>query len=224
MAEDHVVAVGEPAQQLTGLLAGLAVELAWVGDEFVGQPADARVHRGCVVHGVLDVGEDPPKFGRQLLMLRRLETVDLDVHPRLDDRALWDVGVVVDVEDLGEAPGIIARYDQLRVQDPLDGISAAFELGADGVDQVRRVAGDDGDSRRIGVDVPHAQQDLPSGTHPAEGEIVAGEGRQRAAVAAGQLPDRVHKVSLSEDVGVDATGDLGLRTRAGVGHLLATSL
>ena len=50
VAEDHVVAVGQPAQQLAGLVAGLAVELAGVGGELVGELADQLVH----VRGVGD--------------------------------------------------------------------------------------------------------------------------------------------------------------------------
>ena len=71
MPEDHEVAVGEPAQQRTGLGAGLPVELAGVVAQRVGEFAHERVQGGRVVDGVVDVGDDPLQILRQLVAFGR---------------------------------------------------------------------------------------------------------------------------------------------------------
>ena len=153
VAEDQEVAVGQPAQQLTGLLAGVAVELARVAPELVGQPADQPVQFRTVLDGVVHVGDHPAQVLGDLVVLLGADPADLDVHPRLGFRAVGHGGGVVDVEDVSDLARLVAGQHQERVQDVLDRVPGDLELAADRIDQIGRVVGDDLDRGRVRVDV-----------------------------------------------------------------------
>ena len=204
MAENHVVAVGEPAQQLAGLFAGLAVELAGVLGELVGEHAHAAIHRRGVLDRVVHVVEHAAQVAGQHVVLVGRDVVEFDVHPRLDDRVLGHRRVVVDVEDLGQPAVRITLHDDLRVQHPLGRTAAALQLGTQRVDEVRDVAGDDVDRGGVGVEVGDPQERLAVATLRTELEVAGGKSGEPVLVPAGQLARGMRKVAADEDVGVDA--------------------
>ena len=215
MAEDEVVAVGQPAQQLARLLAHLPVELAGVGRELVGKRPDQPVHLRRVVDCMVHVGEDFSHRASQGDGALSLNAVDLDVHPRLNRRAVRHVGVVVDVVDVDQGAVLASAHDHLRVQHPFDGCAGAIELGAHRLDQERRVGRHDVDGRGVAVYVDGVDQRLVSSTYPAEGELGARQLGERTGGAAGHLAAGVGKVAACEGLRVDARV---LDTRLGVGH------
>jgi hypothetical protein len=129
---------------------------------------------------------------------------------------LGNVRVVVDVEDPGQPSVRSALDDELRVQDPLRGLAAAVQLGADRVDQERRVRGDDLDDRGLGVYVTDADQRLAVAAGGAELQVLLGDPLQRRLVVTAQLTGGVGEIAAGERVGVRPGRQVD--TRAGVGH------
>ena len=221
MAEDHEVAVGQPAQQFAGLLAGLPVELAGVLDEPVGEVADQLVHPRGVLDGVVHVGQHAAQPGEQVGDGIVAESLEVDVHPRLHDRVGRHAGVVVDVVDADEGALVVADDDQLRVQQALETEAPSLDLGLQRLHDVGHVAADDVDrgALPVPVAVARAQQHLVVGSVGAEGQRRVGELAQLARVVARELCAGVGEVAASERGPVETGlgGGGGQRLGDGVG-------
>lgn len=132
--EEGEVVVGEPAQQLAGLLHVLVAQV--VGGVLGGQPVgdpDRRVpHLLPVLDGLADVGQNTEQIVVDLLEVRPVGlAVHLDVDPGFDVRVMrqrltgchgggrrGDGGRFDD--QLDELAGDVPSYDDLRMDDDVD--------------------------------------------------------------------------------------------------------
>ena len=228
VAEDHEVAVGQPAQQLAGLG-------RWSrGRTGPGRRrsssasvADQLVHLRCVGDRVHDVAQHAAaRPSTTCSCLGRRARAELDVQPRLGDGPRPEPRRCP--RRRGPRPGAlaVAHHHDLRVQHALDRhASDRSELGVDASRSGRGVVGDDVERGGLAVrGRATAQQDLAGG---ADGRVRAmAASAARALAAAGELGRGVGQVAAQEDVG--STGCRLSRCRSGssvrVGHDGVTSL
>ncbi|MEY9488253.1 hypothetical protein RKD26_004047 [Streptomyces calvus] len=146
VAEEGEVVVGEPAQQLAGLLdlrRGQVGGHRLVGQR-LGQPGGGLAHLAPVLDGLADVGQDPQQVGGDLLEVAAVGlAVDLHMDPGLDVRVVRQVAAGRGGEHLDQLAGDVPADHELRVHDDVDAAALAGQLIGDGVDQERHVVGDD---------------------------------------------------------------------------------
>ncbi len=149
VAEEGEVVVGQPAQQLAGLLDLL---LAQVGRglprKFVGHAQGRVPHLAPVLDGLTDVGQHAQQVGGDLLEVRAVGlTVDLDVDPGLGVRVVRQITGGRRGEHLDQLAGEVAADEDLGVDDHMDPPPLPGQLVGDGVHQEGHVVGDDLDDR-----------------------------------------------------------------------------
>ncbi len=201
--EEGEVVVGEPAQQLAGLL---DLKLGQVGgDGLVGQRVGQRggrlAHLAPVLDGLADVGEDPQQVGGDLLEVAAVGlAVDLHMDPGLDVRVVRQVADVLREvaadgvgEDLDQFAGHVPADHELRVDHDVDAAALTGQLIGDGVDEEGHVVRDDLDD---GVGAGPAVLLDGRGVHPdvrrALGAVLG-----EAAVRDGG-PEDVDRVAVGE--------------------------
>ncbi len=152
VAEEGEVVVGEPAQQLAGLLDLLLGHVG--GDGLLGQRLGQRgggpAHLAPVLDGLADVGQDAQQIGGDLLEVLAVGlAVDLHVDPGLDVRVVREVALVRREvaagrggEHLDQLSGDVPADHDLGVDDDVDTAALAGQLVGDGVDQEGHVVGD----------------------------------------------------------------------------------
>lgn len=145
VAEEGEVVVGQPAQQLAGLLQLARGEVLGgrLGRQLV-RDTDGRVpHLAPVLDGLADVVQDAQQVGGDLLQVAAVGlAVDLDVDPGLDVRVVRQVGGGRTGEHLDELAGDVAPHHDLRVDDDVDAAALAGQLVGHGVDEEGHVVGD----------------------------------------------------------------------------------
>ena len=112
------------------------------------QPARDVLGRRNHAIGVLDYlahfAEDTAQALFQLASPYRVgDGVDLDVHPRLDDRPGWRLGRIHPSQDVLQPAGEIAADDHDRMHDVAHVSPASGQVGGDRVHQVGHVVRDD---------------------------------------------------------------------------------
>ncbi len=224
VAEEREVVVGEPAQQLAGLLDLRSGQIA--GDGLVRQPLrqpDRRLpHLVPVLDGLTGVGQHAQQVGGDLLQIGPVRlAVGLHVDPGLDVRVVREVTHAGRRrgQHLDELAGHIAPHHELRVDDDVDPAPLPRQLIGDGVDEEGHVVGDDLDDGVAarppvlfhggGVN-PHVGRALGA----VLGQPVVGHGGSEDIdrVAVGKvLRGRVQVVTLEErDQGLAVRGFLGV--------------
>ncbi len=145
VAEEREVVVGQPAQQLAGLLELL---LAQVGmgllDQLVGHAHGQVPHLAPVLDGLADVGQDAQQVGGDLLQVTTVGLpVELDVDPGLGVRVVRQLTGGRRRAQLDELAGDVAADEDLRVDDHMDAAPLPGQLVGHGIDQEGHVVGDD---------------------------------------------------------------------------------
>ncbi len=146
VAEEGEVVVGQPAQQLAGLLGlgrgqvgGKGLALHPVGD-----PGRRVPHLLPVLDGLADVGQYAQQVGGDLLQVGAVGLpVDLDVDPGLEVRVVRELTAGRGRQDLDQLAGEVAADDELRVDDDVDAAPAPGQLIGHRVDEEGHVVGDD---------------------------------------------------------------------------------
>ncbi len=145
VAEEGEVVVGEPVQQLAGLLDLLPRQVAGdrLAGQLVGDAGGGVPHLLPVLDGLADVGQDAQQVGGDLLEVGAVGlAVDLDVDPRLDRRVLRQLALGRGGQHLEQLAGDVAPHDELRVDDDVDAAALAGEVVGDGVDEEGHVVRD----------------------------------------------------------------------------------
>lgn len=175
--EEGEVVVGQPAQQLAGLLDLLLRQI--VGGlvrQVVGDAERRALHLLPVLDGLPYVRECPQKIGIDLLEVVAVGlAVDLDVNPGLDERVVRQLltpvrrprlrrGVVPPGgEHLQQLPRQVPAHHHLRVDHRVDAAALPGQLVGHRIDQERHVVRDDLDD---GVGVRPAVLVDRGGVHP----------------------------------------------------------
>ncbi len=146
VAEEGEVVVGQPAQQLAGLLHLGRAQVG--GGGLVGEAVrDAQrgvAHLLPVLDRLADVGQDAQQVGGDLLEVGAVGlAVDLDVDPGLGERVVRQLAVDLGRQDLDEPAGDVAADEDLRVDHDVDAAALAGQLVGDRVDEEGHVVGDD---------------------------------------------------------------------------------
>ncbi|GHI38535.1 hypothetical protein Sviol_29430 [Streptomyces violascens] len=147
VAEEGEVVVGEPAQELAGLVDVLLAQVAGLRllGQLVGDAQRGVAHLLPVLDGFPYVGQDAQQVGGDLLQVGAVGlAVDLDVDPRLGEGVVRQLGGLgAGVEDLDELAGEVAADDDLRVDHDVDAAALPGQLVGDRVDEEGHVVGDD---------------------------------------------------------------------------------
>ncbi|MGX1270355.1 hypothetical protein RKD18_003549 [Streptomyces phaeoluteigriseus] len=147
VAEEGEVVVGQPAQQLAGLLhvGGGQVAGHGLARQVVGDPQGGVAHLLPVLDGLAGVGQDAQQVGGDLLEVGAVAlTVRLDVDPGFDVRVVRQVGGGRGrPEHLDEPAGDVPADDDLRVDDEVDAAALPGQLVRHRVHEERHVVGDD---------------------------------------------------------------------------------
>ncbi|MGX1120193.1 hypothetical protein RKD37_005556 [Streptomyces ambofaciens] len=209
VAEEGEVVVGQPAQQLAGLLQLARGEVlrGGLGRQLVRDADGCVPHLAPVLDGLADVVQDAQQVGGDLLQVAAVGlAVDLDVDPGLDVRVVRQVGGGPTGQHLDELAGDVAPHHDLRVDDDVDAAALAGQLVGHGVDEEGHVVGDhldDGVAARPAVllDRRGVHADVRRALRAVLGQPVVRDGGSEDVdrVAVGEvLRGRVPVVALEE--------------------------
>lgn len=144
-AEEREVVVGEPAEQLAGLVDLLVAQVVGgrLGGELIGDAQRGVAHLLPVLDGLAYVGQDPEQIGADLLQVRAVGlAVHLDVDPGLGDGIVRTLRTGIRRQDLKELAGQIPSHHDLGVDHDMDAAPLAGELIGDRVDKEGHVVRD----------------------------------------------------------------------------------
>ena len=223
VAEEGEVVVGEPVEEAGAgrHLAGLDPDRRG-GAQVAGDLLAARPHPRPVLDGVADVVEDRGQRAPDVLaLLLRADAVDLEEHPRLGERVPVGDRRRVGVDDVEQPAVGVAVDDELRVDEQVDGLVAAGQLGRHRVDEEGHVVGDDEDHGvparpAVGLDVRVAHLDVDGARRPVLGQLAVRErGAEQVAGLAGQEVLGRDVAVVAPDEGLELVPSPGPRGRTG---------